>query len=84
MCTIWMEFVKVMHLTSAKDIWDKLQKTYEGDDKVKKAKLQAHRRQFESLKMKGEENIANYLLCKDEIVHTIKGLDEKFEESMES
>jgi hypothetical protein len=56
------EFVKVMHCESTKDIWDKLQNIYEGDDKVKKAKLQTHRRQFESLKMKDEENVASYLL----------------------
>ena len=28
-------FVEVMHCTSAKHIWDKLQTTYEGDKKVK-------------------------------------------------
>lgn len=35
-------FVKVMHCDTAHAIWDKLQKTYQGDDKVKKAKLQMH------------------------------------------
>jgi uncharacterized lipoprotein YehR (DUF1307 family) len=65
-----------------KEIWDKLQNIYEGDDKVKKAKLQTHRRQFESLKMKDEENVASYLLHVDEIVNTIRGLGETVEESM--
>jgi hypothetical protein len=76
------EFVKVMHCKSTKEIWDKLQNIYEGDDKVKKAKLQTHRRQFESLKMKDEENVAAYLLHVDEIVNTIRGLGEMVEESM--
>jgi hypothetical protein len=33
-------YVKVMHCNSAKEIWDKLQNVYEGDAKVKGAKLQ--------------------------------------------
>ena len=33
------EFVKVMHCASAKEIWDKLKNVYEGDTKVKSAKL---------------------------------------------
>ena len=32
------EFVKVMHCESTKEIWDKLQNIYEGNDKIKKAK----------------------------------------------
>jgi hypothetical protein len=32
-------FTKVAHCKSAKDIWDKLQNIYEGDTKVKEAKL---------------------------------------------
>lgn len=35
-----IEFVKVMHYTSTKATWDKLQSIYEGDTKVKEAKLQ--------------------------------------------
>ena len=32
-------FVKVMHCETAKEIWDKLINIYEGDDKIKGAKL---------------------------------------------
>jgi hypothetical protein len=45
-------FVKVMHCNSAKDSWDKLEVIYEGNSKVKEAKLQTYRAQFENLKMK--------------------------------
>jgi hypothetical protein len=38
------EFVKVMHSESKKEIWDKIQNVYEGDDMVRKEKLQNHRR----------------------------------------
>ena len=33
------EFVKVMHLESAKEMWDKLVNSYEGNEKVKATKL---------------------------------------------
>ena len=33
------EFVKVMHLDSAKAMWDKLINNYEGNEKVRDAKL---------------------------------------------
>jgi hypothetical protein len=55
-------YTKVMHCKSAKDIWDKLQNIYEGDLKVKAAKLQTYRVQFEQLKMKEDENIVAYFL----------------------
>jgi hypothetical protein len=53
-------FVKVMHCKSTKDIWDKLKIIYERYGKVKQAKLKTYRGQFESLKMKEEENIVEY------------------------
>jgi hypothetical protein len=55
-------YTKVIHCKSAKEIWDKLQNIYEGDSKVKAAKLQTYRGQFEQLKMKEDENIAAYFL----------------------
>ena len=33
------EFVKVMHLESVKEMWDKLVSSYEGNEKVKDSKL---------------------------------------------
>jgi RNA-binding protein YlmH len=71
-----------MHYKSPKEIWDKLQNIHEGDDKVKKAKLQTHIINFESMKIKDEENITVYLLRVDKIVNTIRGLGEMIEESM--
>jgi hypothetical protein len=57
-----MVFTKVAHCKSTKEIWDKLRNIYEGDSKVKEAKLQTYRGQFEQLKMKEDENIAAYFL----------------------
>ena len=47
---------------------------YEGESKVRESKLQTYRGQFESLKMKEEENVWEYLLRVDEVVNAIKGL----------
>jgi hypothetical protein len=41
------EFVKFMHLGTAKEMWDKLISRYEGNEKVKDAKLQTYIVQFE-------------------------------------
>jgi hypothetical protein len=40
-------FFKFINFDSEKDIWDKLQNIYEGDAKVKGAKLQIFRAKFE-------------------------------------
>jgi hypothetical protein len=61
-----------MHCKSAKEIWDKLEVVYEGDDKVRESKLQTYRTQFENLKMKEEENIVEYLHRVDEVVNSIR------------
>jgi hypothetical protein len=55
-------FTKVSHCKCAKYIWDKHRNIYEGDSKVKAAKLQTYRGQFEQLNMKEDENIAAYFL----------------------
>ena len=69
-------YVKVMHCDSVKEIWDKIKNIYDGDVKVKGAKLQTYIGQFEKLKMKEYEDIAPYFLLVDETVNAIKGLGE--------
>ena len=71
------EFVKVMQLKTAKEIWDKIVLSYEGDDQVKRAKLQSLRIQHETLRMHNDESVANYLLCIDKIVNRMKNLGEE-------
>jgi hypothetical protein len=69
-------FTKVAHCKSSKDIWDKLQNIYEGDSKVKVAKIQTYRGHFEQHNMKEDDNIAGYFLRVDETVNEIIGLRE--------
>jgi hypothetical protein len=75
------EFVKVMHLETAKAMWDKLINSYEGNEKVKHAKLQTYRLKFEQLKMNKDETVSKYFLRVEELVNAMKGLGEKIEES---
>lgn len=74
--------MKVMQHESAKDMWDKLQTIYEGDEKVKEAKLHTYKAQFQGLKMEEDENIATYFLRVDEVVKFIRGLGETLEDSI--
>jgi hypothetical protein len=52
-------FVKVMHCDSTKDLLDKIQKIYEGDEKFKGDKCQTFRAKLKQLKMKEDEDIAS-------------------------
>ena len=74
------EFVKVMQLKTAKEIWDKIILSYEGDDQVKRAKLQSLRIQYETLRMHNDESVADYFLRIDEIVNRMKNLGEEIKE----
>jgi hypothetical protein len=74
------EFVKLMHLQTTKEMWDKLISSYEGNEKVKDAKLQTFRLKFEQLKMNEDETISKYFLRVEELVNAMKGLGENFEE----
>jgi hypothetical protein len=75
-------FVKVMHLQTVKEMWDKLISSYEGNEKVKDAKLQTFRLKFEQLKMNEDETVSKYFLRVEELVNSMKGLGEKIEESI--
>jgi hypothetical protein len=75
-------FVKVMHLESSKEMWDKLISSYEGNEKVKYAKLQTYRLKFEQLKMNEDEIVSEYFLRVEELVNSMKGLGEKIEDTL--
>jgi hypothetical protein len=71
-----------MQLETAKAMWDKLINSYEGNEKVKYAKLQTYRLNFEQLKMNEDETVSKYFLRFEELVNAMKGLGEKIEESL--
>ncbi|GAU25674.1 hypothetical protein TSUD_266010 [Trifolium subterraneum] len=65
-------FEKIADATTSKDAWDILQKSYGGDAKVKKVKLQALKRQFELLEMKNDEAIADYFTRVETLTNQMK------------
>ena len=71
-----------MHKDTAKEMWDTLENIHEGDKKVKTAKLQVYRAQFENLKMNDEEDIDSLFLKVAEIVNNMKALGETMPESI--
>ena len=75
------EFVKVMQLNTTKEIWDKIILIYEGDAKVKSAKLQTLRIEYENLKMHSDESIASFFLQLDDVVNRMRNLGETITES---
>ena len=63
-------------MTPEKEMWDKLQTTYEAYSKVKEAKIQMYIGQFEQLRMNEDEDIAAYILRVKQLVNTIRDLGE--------
>ena len=53
-------FQKIRSADTAKKAWDTLEKSYAGDSKLKKVKLQTLRRQYELLQMSDQENIGEF------------------------
>ena len=75
------EFVKVMQFNTAKEIWDRIIQSYEGDSQVKRGKLQTLRIQYETLKMHSDESISSYFLRVDGIVNHMINLGEEIKEA---
>ncbi len=59
-----------------------MKNVYEGDTRVKSAKLQSYKSQFERLKIEESEDIATYFLHIDEVVNTMRGRGEKVENNI--
>ena len=74
------EFTKVMSCEMAKQIWDQLELTYEGTNKVKDAKINILLSEYESFSMQTNESInslhARYLV----LLNSLQGLGRIIEE----
>ncbi|GKC58826.1 copia-type polyprotein [Tanacetum coccineum] len=62
----------ILDKSTAKGIWDSMRQKYEGSTKVKRAQLQALRREYELLSMKVGEKVDTYLARTLTIVNKMK------------
>lgn len=67
---------------SAKSIWDSMKQKYQGSTRVKRAQLQALRREFEVLQMKEGEKVNDYFARTLTIANNMKAHGEKVEQVM--
>jgi sarcosine oxidase delta subunit len=65
---------------TAKDIWDSLKKKYQGTSRVKRAQLQALRKEFEILNMKAGESVDEYFARTLTIANRMRTHGEKMED----
>ncbi|XP_059075397.1 uncharacterized protein LOC131875327 [Cryptomeria japonica] len=70
-------FPKVLAATRSKKAWETLETTYQGNTKVKVAKLQSLRRNFENLQMKESESVNQFMNQVLNVVNQIRSNGEE-------
>ena len=70
-------FETILCKETSKDIWESMKRKYEGFVRVKRAQLQALRRDFETLAMKDGESVTNYFARTMEISNKMRFHGEK-------
>jgi hypothetical protein len=71
-------FTRIMNLKSAKDIWDYLEKEYQGNERTKNLQILNLIREFEMLKMKEAETIKEYSNKLLGVVNKVRLLGKEF------
>ncbi|KAK2975599.1 hypothetical protein RJ640_003036 [Escallonia rubra] len=75
-------FSKIAAVETSKDAWRISQKEFQGSAKVIIVKLQSLKRDFETLFMKSDEYVQDFLFRVSGIVNQIKSYDEKLEDEI--
>ncbi|KAK2976178.1 hypothetical protein RJ640_012464 [Escallonia rubra] len=70
-------FPRIIRATKAKEACDILKVEYYGDDKVRAINLQTLRRDFENMKMKGNETLAEFFTKFMDLINQMKSHDEE-------
>ncbi|GMP36472.1 hypothetical protein CsSME_00008588 [Camellia sinensis var. sinensis] len=70
----------ILSKETAKDIWDSMKQKYLGFARVKRAQLQALRRDFETLQMKNGESVTSYYARTMEISNKMRFHGEKMDD----
>ncbi|TXG47198.1 hypothetical protein EZV62_026492 [Acer yangbiense] len=65
-------FTSIMHLDTAKLIWDELKERFEGNERVRSVKLLTLKREFEMLRMKEGETFKDYSSKLSELVNQMR------------
>ncbi|GKC32332.1 retrovirus-related pol polyprotein from transposon TNT 1-94 [Tanacetum coccineum] len=65
-------FTSIMDLETPKAVWDKLQETFEGTDRVKAVRLLTLKRDFELLRMKDDELVKDYSARMIDVVNQMR------------
>ncbi|CAL1401334.1 unnamed protein product [Linum trigynum] len=73
------EYHKVAGCKTAKEIWDKLQVTYEGTSQVKNSRINSLKQQFELFKMEEGETIRQMYERFTNIVNSLENLGKSYE-----
>ncbi len=75
------EFSKISRCTSAKEIWDTLEVTYEGKSQVKEAKINMLVCEYEMFKMKKDESIRDMFARFNAIINPLSSLGKTYTNS---
>ena len=70
-------FIRIMHLETTKEAWDKLKEDFQGSERNKQMQILNLRREFESLKMKDSETIKEFSDKLMKVVNQIRLLGEE-------
>ncbi|XP_060177966.1 uncharacterized protein LOC132607904 [Lycium barbarum] len=68
------EYAKISNCDTAKEMWDKIEVTYEGTSKVRETKIDALRHDYEAFMMKDDENIKSMFTRFSKIIGELKSL----------
>ncbi|XP_060190878.1 uncharacterized protein LOC132620203 [Lycium barbarum] len=68
------EYAKISNCETAREMWEKLEITYEGTSKVRETKIDALRHDYEAFSMKDDENIESMFIRFSKIIGELKSL----------
>ena len=73
--------VMIAEKQTAKEAWEALKTMHLGDDRIKEARVQTLKSEFEKLQMKESESVDDFALRLTTIINGIRALGEKFEDT---
>ena len=72
----------ILNDETSKDIWESMKQKFQGSTRVKRAQLQALRKEFDTLQMKEGESMNSYFGRTLKIAKSMKAVGERMEESV--